>query len=81
MLSLQFIREHPEVVRKALEERHTAAPLDAILELDVRHRSLLAEAEKLRAEQNAAGKRIGAAKDPAERQRMIDRERTPVASR
>jgi len=72
MLSLQFIREHPEVVRKALEERHTAAPLDAILELDVRHRSLLAEAEKLRSEQNAAGKRIGAAKDPAERQRMID---------
>ncbi|MBF6599052.1 MAG: serine--tRNA ligase [Dehalococcoidia bacterium] len=72
MLSLQFIREHPDVVRRALEERRTPAPLDEVLALDERRRALLAETEQLRAEQNAAGKKIGAAKDAGERQRMID---------
>ncbi|TAK67228.1 MAG: serine--tRNA ligase, partial [Dehalococcoidia bacterium] len=71
MLSLQFIREHADVVRKSLDDRRTPGPLDEILELDVRRRDLLSETERLRAEQNAAGKKIGAAKDPAERQRMI----------
>ncbi len=71
MLSLQFIREHADVVRKSLADRQTPGPLDEILELDVRRRDLLSETERLRAEQNAAGKKIGAAKDPAERQRMI----------
>jgi len=72
MLSLQFIREHPDAVRKSLADRHTPGPLDEIVALDVRRRDLLSETERLRAEQNAAGKKIGAAKDPAERQRMID---------
>ncbi len=72
MLSMQFIREHTDAVRKALADRHTLAPLDEIIALDVRRRDLLSETERLRAEQNAAGKKIGAAKDPAERQRMID---------
>ena len=71
MLSLQFIREHADVVRKSLADRQTPGPLDEILELDVRRRDLLSETERLRAEQNAAGKKIGAAKEPAERQRMI----------
>ena len=71
MLSLQFIREHADVVRKSLADRQTPGPLDEILELDVRRRDLLSETERFRAEQNAAGKKIGAAKDPAERQRMI----------
>ncbi|HXF51811.1 MAG TPA: serine--tRNA ligase [Dehalococcoidia bacterium] len=72
MLSLQFIREHPDVVREALAARHTEAPLDEVLALDAERRRLLLEVENLRAEQNAAGKRIGATKDPAERQRLID---------
>ena len=72
MLSLQFIRDHADVVRKSLADRQTPGPLDEILELDVRRRDLLSETERLRAEQNAAGKKIGAAKDPVERQRMID---------
>jgi seryl-tRNA synthetase len=72
MLSLQFIREQPDAVRKALADRHTDGPLDELLTLDERRRTLLAETERLRAEQNAASKRIGAAKDAGERQRMID---------
>ncbi|HYM15754.1 MAG TPA: serine--tRNA ligase [Dehalococcoidia bacterium] len=72
MLSIHFIREHAAEVRKALADRQTPGPLDEIMELDVRRRDLLSETERLRAEQNAAGKKIGGAKEPAERQRMID---------
>lgn len=72
MLSLQFIREHPDVVRESLAVRRTEAPLDEVLDLDADRRRLLVEVENLRAEQNATGKRIGATKDSAERQRLID---------
>ncbi len=75
MLSMQFIREHPDIVRKSLDDRQTppeANPLGEILSIDERLRKLRHETEALRAEQNAAGKKIGAAKDPAERQHMID---------
>ncbi|MCL6646409.1 MAG: serine--tRNA ligase, partial [Dehalococcoidia bacterium] len=72
MLSIQFIREHPDVVRQALAARRTEAPLDDVLALDAERREVLVEVENLRAEQNAAGKKIGATKDPAERQRLID---------
>jgi seryl-tRNA synthetase len=83
MLSMQFIREHPDAVRKSLADRQTppeASPLDEILSLDEKRRALLSETETLRAEQNAAGKKIGAAKDPGERQKMID-EMKSVSSR
>jgi len=72
MLSLQFIREHADHVRKALKDRHSEGPVDEVLELDEERRRLLGETEGLRAEQNAAGKKIGAAKDAGERQAMID---------
>jgi seryl-tRNA synthetase len=72
MLSLQFIREQTDAVRKALADRRAEAPLDEILRLDEERRTGLGEAEALRAEQNAASKRIGSAQDPVERQRMID---------
>ena len=71
MLNLQFIRDHADEVRKALADRHTEAPLDQILALEEKRRAFLGEAEALRAEQNAAGKKIGAAKDPDLRQTMI----------
>ena len=72
MLSLQFIREQPDVVRHALADRHTEAPIDDVLRLDEERRDVLGQSEALRAEQNAASKKIGAAKDPAERQRIIE---------
>jgi len=72
MLNLQLVREQPDLVRKALADRQSdGAIVDDVLRLDEERRALLGETEQLRAEQNAAGKRIGAAKDPAERERMI----------
>jgi seryl-tRNA synthetase len=59
MLSPQFVRENPEVVRNALARRNADAPLDEILALDADWRQTLAEVEALRAERNAISKEIG----------------------
>ena len=59
MLSLQFIREHPEEVHRALARRHTDAPLEDILARDADWRRTLQEVEALRAERNALSKEIG----------------------
>ncbi len=57
-------------------DRGVDAPIDRILELDERQRPLLQELERMRADRNRAGKQIGAATDPDERQRLIDEQRT-----
>ncbi len=59
MLSITFLREHPEDVRHALARRHAEAPLDEALALDAEWRGTLAEVETLRAERNALSKEIG----------------------
>jgi seryl-tRNA synthetase len=59
MLSIQLLREQPDIVRRALERRHTEAPLDEAINLDSRRRALLAEVESLRAERNALSKEVG----------------------
>jgi seryl-tRNA synthetase len=60
MLSVQFVRDNPDAVRKALRDRQAdAAPVDEIVRLDGRRRLLLQEYEALRAERNNAGKEIG----------------------
>ena len=59
MLSIQFIRQNPEVVRAAMEKRHDSAPLDEILALDEQHRKLLFEVESLRSQRKQGSKEYG----------------------
>ncbi len=59
MLSIQLIRERPEVVREALRKRRMQAPLDEVMALDQEWRRLLHQVETLRAERNALSKEIG----------------------
>jgi seryl-tRNA synthetase len=59
MLSLQFIRENPDLVREALQKRQFSEPIDDILALDERRRSLLTEVEALRARRNEVSKQVG----------------------
>ncbi len=59
MLSITFLREHPDDVRHALARRHAEAPLDEALALDAEWRGTLTEVETLRAERNALSKEIG----------------------
>ena len=80
MLSIRAIRGQTEELRTVFARRGVDAPLDAILELDRSRRELLVEVESMRADRNQAGRRIGATRDPEERQRLIDEQRA-VADR
>ena len=57
MLALQYIRDHPEEVRRGAQLKGYDCPIDQILELDRSRRSLLIQSEALRAERNAASSR------------------------
>ena len=53
MLSLPFIREHPDVVRTAIVQKNVALDLDALLALDGEVRALKTRVDGLRGERNA----------------------------
>ena len=59
MLGLQFIREHPELVRAGVARKGESAPVDAILQLDGERRALITRLEALRAQQNARSAEVG----------------------
>src|SRR5687768_3974273 len=72
MLDLNLIRENPDLVRTALQNRQMdVSPVDEILRLDEKRRSLLTQVEALKAERNAVSKEIGRSKDAAEREQKI----------
>jgi seryl-tRNA synthetase len=71
VLSLQLIRDQPELVRDAMRRRHEDVPLDEIIQLDERRRKLLVEVETLRARRNEVSREIGRQKgDPAAVERV-----------
>ena len=61
MIDLRLLREDLESVKAAYAKRGGVAGVDDVVELDAEHRRLLAEVERLRAEQNRAQKAIGQA--------------------
>jgi seryl-tRNA synthetase len=71
VLDVRAIREDPEPFRRGLARRNLADVVDEILSLDQRRRELTSEVESLRADQNRAGKAIGAA-EGEEKQRLIE---------
>jgi seryl-tRNA synthetase len=61
-VGLQRLREEPDLIRQgAVDKGEDPAVVDRALELDERRRALLAEGDGLKAERNAASKRIGEA--------------------
>ncbi len=72
MLDLNIIREKPELVRTSLKNRQMdASPVDDILRLDEKRRTLLTQVEALKAERNVVSKEIGKLKDATEREQKI----------
>lgn len=71
MLSIQFIRENTERVKRDMALRNTTAPIDRILHLDTQRRELLQQVESLRSKRNTVSKAIGAAKDSGDREQRI----------
>lgn len=66
MIDIKLLRENPEVIRQALENRHSSFDLDAVLSLDADRRRLQYEAEQLKAEQNRASEEIARRKKAKE---------------
>jgi seryl-tRNA synthetase len=73
MLDINLIREQPDLVRKALQDRQMdAGPVDDVLKLDETRRALIQEVENLKAQRNQVSKEIGRMKEPDERQAKIE---------
>jgi seryl-tRNA synthetase len=90
MLSRQFVREHPEDVRDALEKKGVDADLDRILEVDEEWRDLKARGDDLRHQRNEVSSKIGelkqegdedAAQDAIERSQELKDELAEVEER
>ncbi len=73
MLDIKFVRENPEIVKENIRKKFQDAKLplvDEVIELDVKYRAAMTEANELRASRNALSKKVGqlmgqAKKDPS----------------
>ena len=73
MVDQKDLRENPEKYRRGAELKNVKVDIEGILRLDEQHRAAQREFEAARAEQNEASKKIGALRDPAEKQSAIAR--------
>jgi len=65
MLSLNFIREQPDLVREGARKKGERAPVDEILRLDRDRRATLTQVEQLKAEQNRRSAAMAKTRDQA----------------
>ena len=65
MLSLSFIREHPDLVKEGARKKGEPAPVDEILRLDQERRELLTKIEQLKADQNRRSAAMAKSRDEA----------------
>jgi seryl-tRNA synthetase len=75
MLSLSFIREHPDLVKEGARKKGEPAPVDEILRLDAERRDAITKLEQLKAEQNRRSAAMAKSRDQAaieELRRMRD---------
>lgn len=59
MLDVKQVRQHPEVLDKAMKDRNATWDKQTFLTLDAERRKAIGEAEQLQASRNAASKEIG----------------------
>ena len=73
MFDINLIREQPELVKKALQDRQMdPAPVDEVFKLDADRRSLLTKVEALKAERNTVSKEISQIKDAEQKKAKIE---------
>ena len=70
MIDIQLIRNRPDEVRDAMRRRNEDAPLDRIVELDADRRTVIVEADNLRARRNEVSRQIGQTRERP--QELID---------
>ena len=72
MLDLRFIRENPDQVRLALQQKRGSLDLDQLLEIDQQVQTLKRQTEEVQAARNANAKAVGSA-PPTERAALVER--------
>ena len=79
MLDLKFVRDNPEIVRRAMELKNEAGDLDGLLTLDQSRRDQLKEVEELKQVRNRVSKEIGKAGADSEESRKKKEEMRTVS--
>jgi len=72
MIDIQRIRKDPEAVKEAIATLGAEAPIDEIVNLDLKRRKFLQELEGLRQSRNETSERIGRMEPGDDRQGLID---------
>ncbi|UCD16973.1 MAG: serine--tRNA ligase [Candidatus Zixiibacteriota bacterium] len=62
MLDIKFIRDNPDLIKAAVENKNDVADVDKILELDAHRRSIIGEVEELKAIRNKVSEQIAVKK-------------------
>jgi seryl-tRNA synthetase len=70
MLDRKFIVDNAEAVKRNCANRGVAADIDRLVELEAQRRATLARVEELNRQANETAKKIGPARDNAERERL-----------
>src|SRR3989344_4280356 len=73
MLDIKFIRENKDIVAMGAKKKHIDVDIDKLIELDDKRKELQQQIDEKRAEQNNASDAIVSAKDPTEKQALIER--------
>src|SRR4051812_46234456 len=71
MLDTQYIRDNLEAVKANCRNRNVKADVDRVVQLDDERKRLIHETQTIQQRQNEIAKCTRAAKDPAERQALI----------
>lgn len=71
MLDIKFIRENLDIVKMAAQKKKIKVDFDRLMVVDDSRREIMSRLESKKAEQNMAGKRIVAEKDPGARNVFI----------
>ncbi len=74
MLDPKFIRDNPELVKRAIADKGEKGDIDGFLELDSRRRQIIGDVEKLKADKNAASAEVaGIRKSGGDASAIIER--------
>lgn len=81
MIDLKLVQKQPEVLTKALTDRHSDLDVNEFLALDARRRALLTEVETLKSRRNAASAEVAAKKRAGEDATALLTEMSGVSDR
>jgi seryl-tRNA synthetase len=72
MLDIKFIRENPDKVKKAIQDKRIDLNLDQLLDLDQQRRTLLTDLEGLQATKNQVSKEIPKLSDEDKKVKLLE---------